>query len=1096
MSSSSDDDEGEIIVKAVDNYLFVDENDEPVSFSVLPIQWSEAEMLDSIEKTVFLDGFTDDGNQKIYIQVMRWKFQMLDKFPRVLVLGKDNRWIRLLQPRKSFVHVTRTILVTLHVLHYVNKSPEASGEFVWDQLSKVFSFYEARPSGKDLTDHFPLIKEAMKQDDTLSKSQFLAAILENTAKREGQEEDVHPESEVNNSNFIVDDNDDLDVGDYASDEEEADLFDTVCAFCDNGGELLCCEGRCIRSFHATKYDGTESHCTSLGFSITQLKAMPSFLCPNCEHKMHQCYICRKLGSSDRSIGAEVFQCITATCGYFYHPECVAKVLHPTDEAEANLEMERISAGESFTCPAHKCCVCKHGENKDIPELQFAVCRRCPKSYHRKCLPSKIVFDATDEDEEDDDVLTRAWPNMLPYNRVLIYCLRHKIDRILKTPARDHIIFPPSEDKNRKLEQLVAKKRAAVERRTLSIDDCVSERSVKVPKYDVKHDIKHSLNQKFYSEKSKAADASRKISRENVEKTSAIDKRREVEEMFNWSQSLKCKDKKVISKPYDEISKCAPAPKEHKYQLDFEAKNRIITMMKKTESLVTVEDIKNGHKIPSTCANSLKTIVDKTITLGKVEGFVEAVRTALQKLDAGGSIEDAKAVCGPDVVNQIIGWKKKLTVYLAPFLHGNRYTSFGRHFTKLNKLQEIVDKLHWYTKNGDTIVDFCCGANDFSWLMKDKLEETKKSCHFRNFDIIHPKNDFCFEKRDWMTVKKSELPVGDNLIMGLNPPFGYKASLANQFIEKALEFKPKLVILIVPPETQRLDRKGRYDLIWEDKESLAGKAFYLPGSVDVNNNQIEQWNNVAPPLSLWSRSDWTKRHKKIALNQGHVSKEQRHSENYSEGQKSDQFQSGPSATSVVEAASEASEWTYPCRRETATQPPQHYKRKSKFRGKKRGGGPSFSSSSNQAPVQHTGFGGDPSFSSTSNDATAQHTGFGGGPSFSYKSNQVPAQHTDFGGGPSFSYASNQVPAQHTDFGGAPSFSYASNQVPSYDAGFGSLDPLPSAPYQRPSYDSSYGFGYQAGLFNSSDSQYVPDSSFPSFYPSMSEFAPAPPNPPFQ
>lgn len=40
-------------------------------------------------------------------------------------------------------------------------------------------------------------------------------------------------------------------------------------------------------------------------------------------------------------------------------------------------------------------------------------------------------------------------------------------------------------------------------------------------------------------------------------------------------------------------------------------------------------------------------------------------------------------------------------------------------------------------------------------------------------------------------------------MGLNPPFGVRAALANKFIDKALEFKPKLVILIVPRETERL-----------------------------------------------------------------------------------------------------------------------------------------------------------------------------------------------------------------------------------------------------------------------------------------------------
>ena len=99
-------------------------------------------------------------------------------------------------------------------------------------------------------------------------------------------------------------------------------------------------------------------------------------------------------------------------------------------------------------------------------------------------------------------------------------------------------------------------------------------------------------------------------------------------------------------------------------------------------------------------------------------------------------------------------------------------------------------------------------------------------------------------------------------MGLNPPFGVKASLANKFIDKALSFKPKLVVLIVPKETKRyapyscrqnilltisvshfllgifflcafivwlsrLDQKKiPYDLIWEDSECLAGKVINL------------------------------------------------------------------------------------------------------------------------------------------------------------------------------------------------------------------------------------------------------------------------------
>lgn len=48
-----------------------------------------------------------------------------------------------------------------------------------------------------------------------------------------------------------------------------------------------------------------------------------------------------------------------------------------------------------------------------------------------------------------------------------------------------------------------------------------------------------------------------------------------------------------------------------------------------------------------------------------------------------------------------------------------------------------------------------------------------------------------------------------------------------------------------------------------------QSFYLPGSVDVNNKQMEQWNRIPPPLYFWSRQDWTAKHKAIAQQQGHL-----------------------------------------------------------------------------------------------------------------------------------------------------------------------------------------------------------------------------------
>lgn len=54
------------------------------------------------------------------------------------------------------------------------------------------------------------------------------------------------------------------------------------------------------------------------------------------------------------------------------------------------------------------------------------------------------------------------------------------------------------------------------------------------------------------------------------------------------------------------------------------------------------------------------------------------------------------------------------------------------------MMQIVERLHSYVQNGDTIVDFCCGSNDLSCLMKAKLEKTGKTCFFKNFDLILPK----------------------------------------------------------------------------------------------------------------------------------------------------------------------------------------------------------------------------------------------------------------------------------------------------------------------------------------------------------------------
>ena len=47
----------------------------------------------------------------------------------------------------------------------------------------------------------------------------------------------------------------------------------------------------------------------------------------------------------------------------------------------------------------------------------------------------------------------------------------------------------------------------------------------------------------------------------------------------------------------------------------------------------------------------------------------------------------------------------------------RYTSYGRHFTQSNHLQALNQFLLPYICEGDTIVDFSCGANVWVPMLK-------------------------------------------------------------------------------------------------------------------------------------------------------------------------------------------------------------------------------------------------------------------------------------------------------------------------------------------------------------------------------------------
>jgi hypothetical protein len=119
----------------------------------------------------------------------------------------------------------------------------------------------------------------------------------------------------------------------------ADRNATVCAVCEEGGRLLCCEGGCCRAYHL--------HCLGLTAASAGISdAGTPFVCDTCLVGTESCPVCRQLGPT-----AEMRRCDFKGCGKCYHASCTVE-LPKLEPAEFGLLRDQ------FACPRHRCASCK------------------------------------------------------------------------------------------------------------------------------------------------------------------------------------------------------------------------------------------------------------------------------------------------------------------------------------------------------------------------------------------------------------------------------------------------------------------------------------------------------------------------------------------------------------------------------------------------------------------------------------------------------------------------------------------------------------------------------------------------------------------
>jgi hypothetical protein len=106
--------------------------------------------------------------------------------------------------------------------------------------------------------------------------------------------------------------------------------ESYCAVCGDGGDLLCCEGPCRRSFHndcLSKHDAgvrVVMRVSPALMAVRHVAGLPDterddWRCSGCVLGSYECFICGHSGQE----GVDVFRC-ARMCGKHYHLTCLAR----------------------------------------------------------------------------------------------------------------------------------------------------------------------------------------------------------------------------------------------------------------------------------------------------------------------------------------------------------------------------------------------------------------------------------------------------------------------------------------------------------------------------------------------------------------------------------------------------------------------------------------------------------------------------------------------------------------------------------------------------------------------------------------------------
>jgi hypothetical protein len=151
-------------------------------------------------------------------------------------------------------------------------------------------------------------------------------------------------------------------------KSKTDRNSFFCYVCGDGGELLECDGTCLRSFHAECLPADH---------LPSAAGTSDWFCKDCSLGFAVCAACNVKGKA----GVDVFKCKMGSCGHSFHNDCLRSL-----QRVKYSEYGTGHASQPFTCPSHFCAACHMSGDA----LRMINCWHCIDAWHTCCMPSDVI----------------------------------------------------------------------------------------------------------------------------------------------------------------------------------------------------------------------------------------------------------------------------------------------------------------------------------------------------------------------------------------------------------------------------------------------------------------------------------------------------------------------------------------------------------------------------------------------------------------------------------------------------------------------------------------------------------------------------------